>query len=109
MDSADSSRYRVLKIQRFNQILRSLPGLTPRLLIMRLKELEESGLIKPIIIQKRPKLVRWVLTDKGIGTVPILLSFISYGARWYADVVFDDKRSRSVREIFPKLPTIEIS
>src|SRR5438309_9163928 len=58
----------VQHVDRFNQILRSLPGLTPRVLIMRLNELEESGLITPIIIQEGPRLVRWTLTEKGEDT-----------------------------------------
>src|SRR5271157_4375763 len=58
------------KTDRFNQILRTLPGLTPRVLIMRLHELEESGLIEPTVIQLRPKLVRWVLTESGKDTIP---------------------------------------
>jgi len=99
----------LLKIQRFNQILRSLPGLTPRVLIMRLNELEETGLIEPIIIQRRPKLVRWVMTQKGRDTVPILMTFISYGAKWYPEVVFEDKHPRTVRELFPKMPAIKIN
>jgi DNA-binding HxlR family transcriptional regulator len=82
-----------LKIQRFNQILRSLPGLTPRVLIIRLNELHEAGLIKPVVIQKSPKLIRWDLTQMGKDTVPILMSFISFGAKWYSDVVFEDKEA----------------
>ena len=62
-----------LKVQRFNQILRTLPGLTPRVLIMRLNELEKTGLIEPVVIQKSPKLVRWELTKRGRDTVPILI------------------------------------
>jgi len=68
----------VLHIDRFNQILRSLPGLTPRVLIMRLNELEESGLITPIIIQESPKLVGWTLTEKGQDTLPILEGYFSF-------------------------------
>ncbi len=34
-----------LKIKRFNRILESIPGLTPRVLSMRLKELEKEGII----------------------------------------------------------------
>src|SRR5947208_14377339 len=52
----------VLHIDRFNQILRSLPGLTPRVPIMRLNELEDSGLISPIIIKKMQKLVNCITT-----------------------------------------------
>jgi DNA-binding HxlR family transcriptional regulator len=92
-----------LKIQRFNQILRSLPGLTPRVLILRLKELEKSELIEPILIQRKPRLIRWVLTARGTDTVPILLSFISFGAKWYAQDVFEDEKARGVRELFPQI------
>ena len=35
----------VRKINRFNRILESIPGLTPRVLSMRLQELEKEGLI----------------------------------------------------------------
>ena len=95
-----------LKIGRFNEILRSLPGLTPRVLILRLKELERSGLIKPIVIQQRPRLVRWTLTEKGRDTIPILMSFISFGATWYPETVFDDGRARTAEELFPRRKAI---
>lgn len=91
----------IAKIDRFNQIRRSVSGLTPRVLTIRLRELEESGLISPIVIHDKPKLVRWVLTEKGKDTIPILLSFISFGAKWYSNVVFEDKRPRTLRQLFP--------
>jgi len=98
-----------LKIDRFNQIRRSVPGLTSRVLIMRLRELEEGGLIEPIVMQDKPKLVRWALTEKGKDTIPILMSFISFGAKWYSHVVFEDKRARTVDELFPeKLKTARV-
>jgi DNA-binding HxlR family transcriptional regulator len=90
-----------LKIDRFNQIRLSIPGLTSRVLVMRLRELEETGLIEPNVIQHKPKLVRWALTEKGKDTIPILMSLISFGAKWYANVVFEDKQARTVRELFP--------
>jgi len=92
-----------LKIDRFNQILRSVPGLTARVLIMRLRELEESGLIEPVIVQEKPKLVRWVLTEKGKDTIPVLMNLISFGAKWYSDLVFEDKRARTLDELFPEM------
>src|SRR5207253_9614201 len=67
-----------LHVDRFNQILRSLPGLTSRVLIMRLNELEESGLITPIIVREKPRLVRWTLTKKGEDAVPIVESYFSF-------------------------------
>lgn len=74
-----------LEINRFNRILKSLPGLTPRVLIMRLNELESCGLIRPIILKERPRLIEWVLTEKGMDTVPILEGYSSYVAKWHPD------------------------
>ncbi|HML02666.1 MAG TPA: helix-turn-helix domain-containing protein [Candidatus Bathyarchaeia archaeon] len=90
-----------LKIDRFNQIKRSLPGLTPRVLTLRLKELQETGIIERVIIQRRPKVVRWKLTKMGKDTIPILMSFISFGATWYPKTVFEDGRPRTAEELFP--------
>jgi DNA-binding HxlR family transcriptional regulator len=91
-----------LKIGRFNEILRTLPGLTPRVLSMRLRELEKNGFIRQIEIQKKPKLVRWGLTGKGRDTLPILMSFIAFGSRWYSKVVFEDGQPRTPEDLFPK-------
>jgi DNA-binding HxlR family transcriptional regulator len=90
-----------LKIGRFNEILRTLPGLTPRVLSMRLTELEKNGFIKQTEIQRKPKLVRWGLTSKGRDTLPILMSFIAFGSKWHSDVVFEDKRARTPEKLFP--------
>jgi DNA-binding HxlR family transcriptional regulator len=91
-----------LKIDRFNQILRTLPGLTPRVLSMRLRELEEEGFIKEIRVQKNPRVVRWGLTPKGEDTLPILMGLIGFGSKWYPEVVFADRKPRTPEELFPK-------
>jgi DNA-binding HxlR family transcriptional regulator len=90
-----------LKAGRFNEILRTLPGLTPRVLSMRLRELEKNGFIRQIEIQRKPKLVRWGLTNKGRDTLPILMSFIAFGSRWYPEIVFEDGQPRTPKDLFP--------
>jgi DNA-binding HxlR family transcriptional regulator len=92
-----------LKMERFNQMLRVTPRLTPRVLSMRLAELEKSGLIKRTEECKSPKIVRWVLTSKGKDALPILMSIIEFGSRWYADKVFEDKKPRTLKELFPQI------
>ena len=87
------------KIRRFNRLMESIPGLTPRVLSMRLKELEEEGFIKCLESQKSPRVVRWGLTEKGHDTLPILLSYIEFGAKWHADIAFEDKRPRKLGEL----------
>ena len=91
-------------IDRFNRILRSLPGLTARVLIMRLNELEESGLITPVIIQERPKLVRWILTEKGEDTLPILEGCFSFTTKWHPDATLKNHRRDPVKR--PSLPEL---
>jgi len=71
------------KIDRFNRLLESIPGLTPRVLPMRLKELDEEGIIERIETRNSPIVVRWGLTEKGRDTLPILMRLIAFGSKWY--------------------------
>jgi DNA-binding HxlR family transcriptional regulator len=91
-----------LKIVRFNRILESIPGLTPRVLSMRLRELEDEGFIECVGGKRQPTMVVWRLTEKGRDTMPILIQLTAFGSKWYSDVVFEDKRPRTVNEIFPQ-------
>jgi len=91
-----------LKIVRFNRILESIPGLTPRVLSMRLRELEDEGFIECVGGKRQPTMVVWRLTEKGRDTTPILIQLTAFGSKWYSDVVFEDKRPRTVNEIFPQ-------
>ena len=90
------------KIDRFNRLLESIPGLTPRVLSMRLKELEQDGIIEKTENGTIPTSVRWTLTEKGRDTLPILMRFIAFGSKWYANEVFEDKTPRSIQEIFTR-------
>lgn len=91
-----------LKIVRFNRILDSIPGLTPRVLSMRLRELEDEGYIECVGGKRQPLMVVWRLTEKGRDTMPILMQLTAFGSKWHADVVFKDKRPRDLHEIFPQ-------
>ncbi len=90
------------KIDRFNRLLESIPGLTPRVLSMRLKELEQDGIIEKVENGTTPTAVKWTLTEKGRDTLPILMRFIAFGSKWYADEVFEDKTPRSIQQIFTR-------
>jgi DNA-binding HxlR family transcriptional regulator len=93
----------VRKINRFNRILESIPGLTPRVLSMRLKEIEKEGLIECIEKKKSSTMmVLWRLTEKGKDTLPILMQMVAFSSKWYADLIFEDKRPRKFSEIFPQ-------
>lgn len=91
-----------LKIVRFNRILESIPGLTPRVLSIRLRELEDERFIECVGGKRQPTMVVWRLTEKGRDTMPILIQLTAFGSKWHSDVVFEDKRPRTVNEIFPQ-------
>ncbi len=95
------------KIDRFNHLLDSIPGLTPRVLSMRLKELERDGIIRKVE-GEADSVMRWTLTEKGEDTLPILMRLIAFGSRWYAKDVFEDKVPRSLNEIFTRPEAQEI-
>lgn len=91
-----------IKDVNFSQILRNNPGLTPRVLVMRLAELRKEGLIERVRDQSDDRVIRYSLTKKGQDAIPILTSFIQFGATHFAQRVFEDGRPRGVAELFPQ-------
>jgi DNA-binding HxlR family transcriptional regulator len=83
---------------RFNEILRVTPGLTKRVLSMRLRELEKGGYI--YIVERGSNYSKWDLTEKGRDTLPILMSLVQFGSKYYAEQVFGDKTPRQLNDVF---------
>ncbi len=86
--------------RRFSEIARATPGLTHRVLAMRLRELRDHGFLRASGADLRH--VRWQLTEKGEDVLPILLTLVRFGSKWHADTVFRDGRARSLPEIFDR-------
>ncbi len=89
-----------LKTKRFNKMLQATPGLTARVLSMRLNELERTGFIKRINGSSSANEIHWMLTEKGKDVLPILLRIVQFGSKWHADTVFEDKKPRTLQQIF---------
>ena len=88
------------RAQRFNEMLRITPGLTKRVLAMRLKELEHGGFIRAT--ERGRNYTRWGLTEKGKDALPILMTLVHFGSKWYADAVFPDRRPRTLGDVFER-------
>ncbi len=84
--------------QRFNEMLKITPGLTNRVLSMRLRDLEREGLIE--VVEKDVKYLKWDLTEKGKDVLPVLMTLVRFGSKWYPEDVFGDGISRSLDEVF---------
>jgi DNA-binding HxlR family transcriptional regulator len=92
----------VYKITRFNRLLESVGGITPRVLSIRLKELERKGFIERREQMGSPVGVHWILTEKGRDTLPILMQLVAFGSKWYSDIVFEDRVPRKLTDLFPQ-------
>jgi DNA-binding HxlR family transcriptional regulator len=75
---------------RFCELERSLAGISPRTLSLRLRALEEEGIIERQTYPEVPPRVEYALTAKGLDLLPIIEDMRAYGLRWLGDA--DDCR-----------------
>jgi len=67
---------------RFSELERSLAGISPRTLSLRLRALEEAGIVERQTYAEVPPRVEYALTSKGKALLPIIDDMRSYGETW---------------------------
>jgi DNA-binding HxlR family transcriptional regulator len=67
---------------RFCELERSLEGISPRTLSLRLRALEEEGIVERQTFPEVPPRVEYALTEKGAALLPIIEDMRTYGERW---------------------------
>ena len=67
---------------RFCELERSLKGISPRTLSLRLRALEEEAIVARCTFPEVPPRVEYALTEKGRALVPIVEDMRAYGRRW---------------------------
>lgn len=67
---------------RFCELERSLAGISPRTLSLRLRALEEEAIVERRTFPEVPPRVEYALTEKGRALVPIIEDMRAYGRRW---------------------------
>jgi DNA-binding HxlR family transcriptional regulator len=67
---------------RFCELERSLEGISPRTLSLRLRALEEEGIVERQTFPEVPPRVEYALTEKGEALVPLVEDMRRYGTRW---------------------------
>jgi DNA-binding HxlR family transcriptional regulator len=77
-DLADGAR-------RFCELERSLDGISPRTLSLRLRGLEEHGVVERHTYPEVPPRVEYALTEKGKALVPLIEDMRAYGREWLAE------------------------
>ena len=76
---------------RFNQLMKSIDGVSPRILTKQLKELESDGIIKRTSYQEIPPRVEYSITEKGMSLGPIMMAMAEWGLQnmFHNRVTFD--------------------
>ena len=67
---------------RFCELERSLQGISPRTLSLRLRALEEEGIVERAAHPEVPPRVEYALTEKGRALLPLIEGMREYGLRW---------------------------
>ncbi|MEA2251499.1 MAG: hypothetical protein QOI62_790 [Solirubrobacteraceae bacterium] len=67
---------------RFCELERSLTGISPRTLSLRLRGLEEEGIVDRQTYAEVPPRVEYALTEKGRALITIIDDMRTYGQRW---------------------------
>jgi DNA-binding HxlR family transcriptional regulator len=67
---------------RFCELERSLAGISPRTLSLRLRALEEEGIVERQTFPEVPPRVEYALTEKGLALLPIIDNMRAYGEDW---------------------------
>ena len=67
---------------RFCELERSLQGISPRTLSLRLRALEEEGIVERQTFPEVPPRVEYALTEKGRALVPLIEQMRTYGRAW---------------------------
>jgi DNA-binding HxlR family transcriptional regulator len=84
---------------RFCELERSLGGISPRTLSLRLRALEEEGIVERRTYPEVPPRVEYALTEKGRALVPIIDSMRTYGTEWLGGVCAADAPPERAAEV----------
>ena len=82
---------------RFCELERSLQGISPRTLSLRLRALEEEGIVERQTFPEVPPRVEYALTEKGRALVPLIEDMRTYGLNWLGGSCDDIDRRPSRR------------
>ncbi len=72
---------------RFNDLRRGVPRMSPALLVKRLRDLEQAGIVRRVASRTEPGILEYCLTPAGRDLKPVVEAIGIWGQRWFdADV-----------------------
>ena len=97
-------------VMRFNELQKTIPDISQKMLTVTLRTLEEDGLVKRKIYAQVPPKVEYSLTDRAMSLLPHINSLISWAQENMNDIL-DDRKSYRKAEChrFPELLEVFVS
>ena len=86
---------------RFCELERSLQGISPRTLSLRLRALEAEGIVERRTYPEVPPRVEYTLTPKGRALVPLIEQMRRYGRDWLQNGNGNGHDTRSIAQAPP--------
>ncbi len=68
--------------KRYNELSRSVVGISPKVLTQNLRNLEENGILERIVYPEVPPKVEYMLTKKGWELEPIIEAMRVFGLKY---------------------------
>lgn len=69
------------QVLRFSDLERAIPGISQKMLIQQLRQLEKDGIVRRIVHHQVPPKVEYRLTDWGQALCPALDALLTWAAR----------------------------
>ena len=67
--------------RRFGELMRDIPGISPKMLTARLRELEAKGVVVREVAATSPPSVEYSLSELGRELVPVINSIVKVGTK----------------------------
>jgi DNA-binding HxlR family transcriptional regulator len=67
--------------RRFGELQRDVPGISPKMLTARLRDLEEKGVVRRRVMPTSPPSVEYSLTELGRELIPVINTIVRVGTR----------------------------
>ena len=82
-------------VMRFNELQKTIPDISQKMLTVTLRTLEEDGLVKRQIYALVPPKVEYSLTKRAMSLLPHINSLISWAQENMEDIINDRKKHKS--------------
>lgn len=82
-------------VMRFNELQKTIPDISQKMLTVTLRTLEEDGLVKRQIYAQVPPKVEYSLTKRAMSLLPHIDSLISWAQENMEAIINDRKKHKS--------------